>query len=182
MNFFTKTRLLIGAIILLAAINIAILATVGFHFIRMRSNLQQEPPSEMRHTRFIADELKLTPEQQEDFIKLREEFLYDIQNVKSSIRETYKESMIELSKETPDDQILDSLSNEIANLHRLHHEVTINHFRKVKGICNADQNDCLKRMFFRMMPMDEFQHRRSQNMHAPRNFRENRERFRKNNN
>lgn len=182
MNLLNNNRILIGAVILLAALNIAILVTIGFHFVKSKGFEPPPPQMEMRNTKFITDELNLTSEQQEQFKTLRKDFFEQIQTVKREIRATYKASMVELTKENPDQVILDSLSNEIANLHRKHHEITINHFIQVKSVCNSDQQECLKRLFFRMMPMDDVQHRRQENMHAPRKMREKRERLQKDEN
>jgi Spy/CpxP family protein refolding chaperone len=156
MNFFTKTRLLVGAVILLAAINIAVLGTIGFHFLFTPKDFPVEPPEEIERTRFLAKELDLSPDQIEEFKELREQFIHDIQSVRMSLRATYKLSMQELSKEEPDSIYLDSISNEIATLHRKHHVITIEHFKRVKRVATPDQQERFQRMFYRMMPMDDF--------------------------
>ncbi len=161
MNFFTKTRVLIGAVILLAAINVAVIATIGFHFINAPKELPPIAPNEIQRTRFIANELNLTPEQREEFKELRDQFMRDVQSVKNEIKNTYKLSMIELSKDKPDNHILDSLSDEIARLHRKHHKVTIEHFKKVKEVAiTPEQQEHFKRMFYRMMDRDQMDQNR----------------------
>jgi Spy/CpxP family protein refolding chaperone len=155
MNFFTKTRVLIGVIILLVAINVAVIGTIGFHFYNAPKELPPVAPNELQHAKFIANELNLTPEQREEFKVLRDQFMGEVQLVKREIKNTYKLSMIELSKDAPNNHILDSLSDEIAELHRKHHKITIEHFKKVKQVAvTPEQQEHFKRMFYRMMDRD----------------------------
>lgn len=182
----SNNRVLIGIVVLLAAINIAILVTIGFNYARrdndFRPEIKADTPRELQHTRFLTRELNLTPEQQEEFESLREEYTKAVRDVRMEIRSTYQRSIIELASDTPNENILDSLSNEIALLHKKHHQITINHFKSVKGVCNESQQECLHKMFFRMMPMDENRDIRSQRMHAPHRGRGPRDRANTNNN
>ncbi|HNS31120.1 MAG TPA: periplasmic heavy metal sensor [Tenuifilaceae bacterium] len=156
MNFFNKTRFLIGAVILLTAINLAVLGTVGFHFARF-SKIQQPPlPNEVQRTHFIAKELNLSLEQKEKFQNIRHQFRIDEQSVKNEILENYRRTMQELSKDSLNSKTLDSLANEIGRLHCKHHQMTVEHFRKVKGIATSpEQQEHFRRMFFRMMDRNQ---------------------------
>jgi len=156
MNFFNKTRFLIGAVILLTAINLAVFGTVGFHFARF-SKIQQPPlPNEVQRTHFIAKELNLSLEQKEKFQNIRHQFRIDEQSVKNEILENYRRTMQELSKDSLNSKTLDSLANEIGRLHCKHHQMTVEHFRKVKGIATSpEQQEHFRRMFFRMMDRNQ---------------------------
>lgn len=156
MNFFNKTRFLIGAVILLTAINLAVLGTVGFHFARF-SKIQQPPlPNDVQRTHFIAKELNLSLEQKEKFQNIRHQFRIDEQSVKNEILENYRRTMQELSKDSLNSKTLDSLANEIGRLHCKHHQMTVEHFRKVKGIATSpEQQEHFRRMFFRMMDRNQ---------------------------
>jgi len=172
MNFFTKTRVLVGAVILLAALNIATLTTIGFHFVRSKNMVPPLPPQELQHTRFMSRELNLDQRQQEELNALRDKFHQENRMLQRDIRHTHRNSMIELSKDNPSTLVFDSLSNEIAKLHRMQFELTIDHFKQLKSVCSPEQQECLQRMFQRMRPFDDFPRERQQYMHAKR-----RERF-----
>ena len=156
MNFFNKTRILIGAVILLTAINLAVLGTIGFHLVRISKTEQPPLPNDVQRTHFIARELNLSPEQREKFQNIRHQFRIEEQSVKDEIRENYRRTMLELSKDSINSKTLDSLANEIGRLHCKHHQMTVEHFRKVKGIATSpEQQEHFRRMFFRMMDRNQ---------------------------
>ncbi|HOP04852.1 MAG TPA: periplasmic heavy metal sensor [Tenuifilaceae bacterium] len=171
----SRNRILVGIVVLLAAINVAILLTIGFNYARVkrdvRPDIRPETRDELQRTKFLSRELNLTPEQHAEFHSLRDEYVESISDIREQIRSTYQQTMMELANDEPNEDILDSLSNEIARLHKENHQITIDHFKRVKNVCSGDQQECLRRMFFRMMPMDENHNIRSQRMHAPHRFR-----------
>lgn len=177
----SRNRILVGLVVLLAAVNVAILLTIGFNYARrgneFRPERKSDSPRELQHTRFLSRELNLNPEQQKVFKSLRDEYMKEVKEVKMNIRNTYRLSILELTNDTPNENTLDSLSNEIARLHKQYHQITIDHFNRVKEVCSDDQQECLRRMFLRMMPMDENHNIRSQRMHANRRFSGNRNRI-----
>jgi len=59
LNFFTKNRILVGAVILLAAINLAIIGTIGLRYLKP-TDIPNEPPMRGNHMKFISKELSLT--------------------------------------------------------------------------------------------------------------------------
>ena len=112
MNFFTKNRILIGAVILLAALNLAILGTISFNYIKFKDG-PIDTPSREKHARLVAKELNLSPEQEEIFNQLRNEYAEQNQEFRRSLREQYRLVMRELGSPEPNRQYLDSLSQEI---------------------------------------------------------------------
>lgn len=156
MNFFTKNRILVGAVILLAAINLAILGTIGFNFLKPKDGPFDRPSPE-RHAKMVSKELNLSPEQEKIFEQLRSEYAQQNQDFRRNLREQYRLMMKELGTEEPNRSYLDSLSQEIAKLHFEQQQATIDHFLKVRESCSFEQYQQLQQMFKRMMARDQMQ-------------------------
>lgn len=158
MNFFTKNRLLVGAVILLAAINIAILATIGFHHLPSKEDLA-DPSERPNHSRMMASELKLTPEQEIQFEELRNEYAEQNQFLRRELHERYRLIMTELSAAEPNNEFLDSVAKDIGKLHTEQQQATIQHFLKLREICSSEQYDQLQHLFKRMMSREQMNRR-----------------------
>lgn len=167
MNYFTKYRILIGAVTLLAAINIAILATLGFHHISPKET--QTPSSEPKQqVNQIARELNFTPEQNEQFHNLRQIYFLQTKENRVALGQNYKLIMEELSLANPDKVLMDSLVNQIGKLHVEQQHATIDHFLKLQSICSEEQYEKLLQ-HFRQMLSPKQRHRR-ENMQRNRRF------------
>lgn len=156
MNFFTKNRILVGTVILLAAINLAILGTIGFHFLNEKQAVEgvaQRP----NNYRMMTNELNLTPEQEKMFQNLRQEHSQQTREIRNKLSEHYRFMMRELGSPNPDRTLLDSMANEIALLHKSQQQATIDHFLKVREFCSPEQYQQLHRLFKRMMSRDNMQ-------------------------
>lgn len=157
MNFFTKNRILVGAVILLAAINIAILGTISFRFLKP---IPPSPGPSMRgnHMQLMSRELRLTPEQEIQFEELRNEYAEQNQNLRNELRDRHQLIVKELSSPEPNREFMDSIANEIAELHFQQQQATIDHFMRLREICSHEQYEHLQHLFMRMMnrePMNQ---------------------------
>jgi hypothetical protein len=157
MNFFTKNRILIGALILLAAINIAMLVTIGFHRMpsKQKNEVERRPPG--KHLRMVSEELGLTEEQEVLFKELREEYAKENQIIRKKLRDNYGIIMKELSAPNPNRQYLDSIAQNIGNLHIEQQQATIKHFLALREICSFEQYEKLQEIFKRMMSREQMQ-------------------------
>jgi Spy/CpxP family protein refolding chaperone len=167
MNYFTKYRILIGVVILLAAINIAILATLGFHHITPKETQTPPPEAEQQGIR-IARELNLTPEQNKMYHNLRQTYFMQTQENRIALQQNYGQIMNELSSPNPDTVLLNSLALQIGKLHVEQQHATIDHFLTLQSICSEEQYKRLQQHFKRRMN-PEFGHRRGL-MHRNRRF------------
>lgn len=167
MNYFTKYRILIGAVILLAAINIAILATLGFHHIAPKET--QTPLTEPKQqVSQIARELNFTPEQNELFHSLRQTYFLETKENRAALGRNYELIMEELSAANPDKATLDNLAEQIGKLHVEQQHATIDHFLKLQSICSEEQYGRLLQHFKQMLSPKQ-RHRR-ENMQRNRRF------------
>ncbi|MDD2278907.1 MAG: periplasmic heavy metal sensor [Bacteroidales bacterium] len=158
MNYFTKYRILIGAVILLAAINIAILATLGFHHIAVKKDQASSPESQQQGFK-IARELDLTAEQNDQFHQLRQSYFLQTKENRIALRQNYELIMEELSTANPDTILLDSLAQQIGKLHVEQQHATIDHFLTLQSMCSEEQYQKLQQHFKRMKN-PEFRQRR----------------------
>lgn len=150
MNFFTQNRILVGAVILLAAINLAILGTIGFRFIKS-NYIPDEPPMRREHMEFITRELELTPEQEIQFEELRREYSNQNQVLRTELRDRHRLIMKELSSPQPNRDVMDSIADQIAELHYEQQQATIDHLMKLREICTYEQYVQLQHLFMRTM-------------------------------
>jgi Spy/CpxP family protein refolding chaperone len=162
MNFFTKNRILVGALILMAAINIAMLATIGFHHIPPKKDLRVDPATPGKHMKMVSKELNLTEEQEIVFENLRKEYANENQVIRRQLRENYRKIMKELSAPSPNKQFLDSMAITIGNLHVEQQQATIKHFLTLREICTTEQYEKLQVFFKRMMSRDQMQRQEMQ--------------------
>ncbi|PKP38332.1 MAG: hypothetical protein CVT98_05180 [Bacteroidetes bacterium HGW-Bacteroidetes-15] len=158
MNFFTKNRILVGAVILLAAINLAIIGTIGFRFLKP-TEIPAGPPMRGNHMQFISRELKLTQEQEIQFEELRNEYSEQNQILRKELRDRHHLIVKELSSPEPNREFMDSIANEIAELHFEQQQATIDHFMKLREICSYEQYEQLQHLFRRMMNRDQMKQR-----------------------
>lgn len=158
MNIFTKNRLLVGAVILLAALNLATLSTLGF--LRVKPKLNPESSDtrpRFNHGKMIASELNLSPEQEAKFETLRKDYAEQTRTNRMSLQENYRIIMKELSTPSPNRQYLDSIAQEIGRLHVEQQESTIDHFLTLRQVCTPEQYEKLQQIFKRNMFRDSRQ-------------------------
>ena len=150
MNFFTKTKFLIAVIIVLSAIIIAIFGTVGYHYFRFEKAQSDKPQGKNQGARYMAKQLRLTPEQEIQIDTLRERFHRVADALEVSSRSISKEIMEELTSENPDTVKLKALAEEFGKLQKEQKQVTINHLLEVRSMCSFNQQKPFRK-FIRQM-------------------------------
>ncbi|HDP54795.1 MAG TPA: periplasmic heavy metal sensor [Bacteroidetes bacterium] len=167
MYHFTKYRILIGAVILLTAINIAILITLGFHHIKDNQPMVG-PVEPKKQAEVLSRELNLTPDQEKQFQELRQSYFLQTQHNKRELREKYRAVMEELSSTSLNKALLDSMVREIGKLHMEQQYATIDHFLTLQSLCTDEQYHKLQQHLIRMMNNE--QRHRSEPMRRNRRF------------
>lgn len=141
-----------GAVILLAALNLATLSTLGFLRVKPKPSVENsDSRPRFNHGKMIASELNLSPEQEAKFDTLRKEYSEQTRNNRALLQENYKVIMRELSLPTPNRQYLDSISQEIGRLHVEQQQATIDHFITLSQVCTPEQYEKLQHIFKRNM-------------------------------
>jgi len=145
MNFFTKTKLLIAIIVILSAIIISILGTMGYH--RYTMDRRERIESRDRQPgKFIAKQLKLTPEQIKEFDSLRENFHAESSKRMKESRDISQEIMEEMMSEKPDTEKLKSLAQKFGKIQEQQKVMMINHLLEIKGKCSESQQGYFKKL------------------------------------
>lgn len=185
MNKNTKKWLLIGGIAFLFAINIGALITLIYQNNRYRQLLPFERYERMhsRHDmhsgmrgrmhdsmrsgenkrkylsdQFVKQRLNLSEKQYNEFKKLRTESRKQHRQIINKIQEKRSALLNEMAKENSDTTRLNKLTEEFGSLHKSLKKETIQHFIKLKQICNNDQQEALFDMIRHMERMHAGHH------------------------
>jgi Spy/CpxP family protein refolding chaperone len=141
MDYFTKHKFLVAAIIILIIVN---LGTIGIILFSphppfppngMKPGMQAPPQG----LKFFEDELRLTGEQKTTFIKLRDEHFAQVRGLVDSMQKAKAEAYHELMQDNPDNKKADSLFEVSGKLQIQLDKMTFEHFAKLKSICTKDQ-------------------------------------------
>ncbi len=163
MNFFTKTRVLVSIIVVLAALNLATLGTVGYHIIKSRSEKIPEMNRREQPGRFMARQMQMTDDQFNDFERSRADFMKKSNEVMNEIRKTSRLILDEIGNENPDKQKLNEYSITYGNLHMQQKQMMIDHLLEIKAKCTPQQRDHFKQFIKRMENAEMIRGRRLRN-------------------
>ncbi len=154
MNTVTKKRLLVGTIIILIVINISAISTIAFNKYQRSKDVElrynndkyqnngRNTGQKAYHTRvknFVKQELSLSEEQYEQYVKLKDinieksaSLMQEIGNRKKLLFKTYCE-------EIQDTVILNKIADETGSLHAQMQKETMRHFQAVVEILTPEQ-------------------------------------------
>lgn len=137
---------------LLLIINLTALCTLIFfrpHHEPETENLQ------VTSLEFLREELGLTDEQYQEVVRLDESTYRTYHLIIDLLCEANIELLEELTKETPDQEVLDRLTKKIGNLNTSLKKATIRHFDHIRSICNEEQKARLIGIFKEIMQLEE---------------------------
>jgi hypothetical protein len=163
MTLNNRNRLLLLIVGILTLINLAAVTTVIIHIRNSHDNelLGPDPMTmgkdSMVNTRgpaFLFKELGFDDEQQKAFMESRERFRNDAQPLFMEIRKLNTDMMDEIVKENPDISKLDTISNQIGDLHRRVKQLTARHLLEVKSVATPDQKEKLGFFFRELISRD----------------------------
>lgn len=163
MNFFTKTKILIAVIIVLSAIIIAMLGTIGFHYFKFERRTLDQPKENIQPGQYMAKQLKLTPEQMHEFDSLRENFHAELNKLSKEIQSTSKEIAEKIVSENPNRDSLMILAERFGQLQKQQKMIMIKHLLDIKGGCSAQQKECFTRLIKQMERRDGMDGERHRN-------------------
>ncbi|AMS27119.1 hypothetical protein AEM51_08895 [Bacteroidetes bacterium UKL13-3] len=146
-----KVKLLTILVVLLLALNIATIA--GIWKLIDPQTLAMVSPHPTGAKEYIISKLNLDEEQQKEFEELRKEHFEQIQNFQEQIR-VEKDAMYDLLKSAEPDTTVtfNHIAKIMRNEERLE-RVTFEHFRKVRAICNAEQQQHFDAIIDQIMRM-----------------------------
>ena len=134
-----KTKLLLTLVILLTILNVSTIASIWrfIDFSKLSMITTHAPIGGPKD--FIISKLDLNEEQQKVFEELRQEHFQEMKNLQDNIR-VEKDAMYDLLKSDQPDTTASyqHIARIMQNEEKLEH-ITFNHFRKVRAICTAEQ-------------------------------------------
>jgi len=150
-----KTKLLIWAIIILIAVNLATIISGIIYSSKRRSaeSVITEIPYNQRAD-FFNRQIGLTIEQSDHFMEFNREFNQEarvLTNNMSSLRYTM---LRELAKTNPDELKLDEICLNIGTLHSQLKEATVDYYLKMKSVCDVRQQESLNLLFESLLDPD----------------------------
>jgi protein CpxP len=134
-----RERLLTVAVVFLLILNVAM---VAFLFIR-----KPLPPPRPELFKIIVRELQFSESQKEIYLGLRDEHHHQMEELDGRFREIFNVYLDQL-KSHPEGSLRDSLENQMGLIEKSKASITLEHFQKVKEICNEDQ----KKKFNELIP------------------------------
>ena len=133
----TKTKILSIAVVVLLLVNITTLASI-WPYIDLK-NFTFTPPSPGNTKEFIINKLNLDKEQQKVFEELRNNHFEEMRSLQASISDEKDAMYGQLKSNLPDTvATYGHIARIMQHEERLDH-ITLEHFRKVRAICNDEQ-------------------------------------------
>ena len=175
MNFFTRTRFLLAVIIILSAIIIAMLGTMGYYKYRFNNRQgrwgqqnrevrqNQNKNDKAERVRFMAKQLQLSPEQMQDFNQIRDKFHKELDKLTDESRRISNEIMEEITSEKPDTSKLFSLSEKFGKIQKIQKEMMIKRLLIVRNKCTPSQQANFKKVLRRIENHNRMYRERRQN-------------------
>jgi Spy/CpxP family protein refolding chaperone len=143
-----KVKVLTTLVVVLLLINITTLATIWK--MRTPGGMEMHPPSPKE---FIISKLNLDEEQQKVFEELRKEHFEQMRGLQEQIR-AEKDAMYDLLKSSEPDttQTYQHIAKIMQSEEQLE-RITFEHFRKVRAICNEEQQQHFDAIIDQIMRM-----------------------------
>jgi len=172
MNFFTKTKILIGVIIILSAIILAMLGTMSYHRFEShqrdsRENRENRNDREIGENRqpgkYMAKQLQLTPEQIKEFDQLRNKYHSETDVIMKESRDISNKVMEEVFSDNPNKVKLDSLSKKFGELQSKQKQLMYEHLLEIRSKCTDSQQANFKKLLRKIENHNRMYRERRQN-------------------
>ncbi len=155
-----RYRTLTWIIVVLLATNLSMGISFLYHKQQDKKFMEQleeaaiEVPSE-RRTRFFREQLNLGQDQMDIFRELNRKYNKTAWRVTHQLEALRAEMVRELGKENPREKTLESISEQIGELHTNLKKETIDYYMQMKEVCNEEQQIKLNEIFMSMLKKKE---------------------------
>lgn len=153
MNIFTKKQTMTWAIIILVFLNIMALTTIFVNYSRkpnfLPQPLEDQQPGGLHH--FLKQELNLSENQMERFKKLGDRHRERIRLIQESIQRLKREMMEEIFADSPDQEIIKNLSQEIGREEAQRNVYLFLHFKDLSSVCDLEQRKKFKVLMYEVL-------------------------------
>ena len=154
-------------IIVLVIMNITLLATFWYKFIRTSRNPTSlpdigdrspgipDPGDRIRFEeglkRFLKNELNFSADQQDNFLELQRNHLEHVRKTQQLISELRKKLIATMEEEKVASEYIDSVAAEIGERTAAHEKSVLAHFKALSDICNPDQKEKYKKLLHQIL-------------------------------
>ncbi len=157
MKFLSKNKILIFLVVILFVSNLTTIVALIIHKREFHSISQDSISNKqtvMNNGRLFRENLNLSIEQNDVFRELRREYNRSARALSFKMQDKRIAMVNELSKSNPDTIVLNSIANEIGEMHSHLKKLTINYFLDMKRECNTEQKDKLAEIFINLLNND----------------------------
>lgn len=144
----TRNRLLIWAVLILLAVNIAIVISALRYSGRIKAEemVRSEAMADARVMLF-REQLNLDERQNREFMQLNRTFNQRAGRIAGRLDVLRRNMIEELAKPDPDMQKVESITSEIGSIHSNLKKETADYYLGLKRVCTPEQQERLKEMF-----------------------------------
>jgi len=160
MNYFSKNKILGWLILIGLIINIVAISTILYKKNSFIKNTEKGLPPRHSPFEFIKNELNLSEDQSKQFKKIKEESKMEAKGIFDSLRVKRNALMSVLSHESPNQQSINSLSNEIVTLQSKLLQHSIKQYLKLKVILTHEQQLKFNEVYKDIFGCDNIRHRK----------------------
>ena len=146
MNYFTKNRILIWIVLAAFAINISAIVTILYRVNKVKCQAEN-PDCHHKSQDIFKNELKLTPEQEKEFLEVKNTSKIEAEPIVLKIKEQRKALMVILFEKTPDTLKIKEISNQIQQTQAILLQHTIQHYLNLKKILKGEQQEKLNFLY-----------------------------------
>lgn len=152
-------RILIWLIVILVATNLSMGISFWYHKQQdkkaaAKQEQKVEMPSEQR-TRFFREQLNLGQDQIDIFRELNRNYNRNARQFSYQLADLRIQMIEEMGVKNPNNKKLDSISENIGELHTQLKKVTIEYYLEMKEVCNEEQQKKLNEIFMSMSKSKE---------------------------
>lgn len=151
-----KTTILYAIIALLAAFNIATIATIIYRNDRNATSIinTEEASPQNNMGRYFRDQLNLTPEQHKLSKTINQEYHRRAQGYAIDLENLRLDYIAELGQASCDSMAIDRISTQIGQLHKELKMETARYYRAMKELCTPEQQQELNHIFVTILNRD----------------------------
>jgi hypothetical protein len=145
---------------IMAWLNLIFLIIIGSAFLtyiilNRKDNSVNTLPEKVSSTELLKSELNLTKEQYQKVLVQNDRTFRNYDIIADMMCETNVRMLEELSKQTPDEAVLDSLAKRYGTLSTSLRKRTVDYFMNLKSICTPEQQTKLTKIFKDIMALDK---------------------------
>jgi protein CpxP len=127
------------AVVLLAVLNVCLLASIWLKQNGQAPDEMRRPPNGEKAADFLLEQLKFSEQQKTGFEKLKEEHRHKMDSLREISKEVHRLFFDNLKNEKQDTAKVNDLARAIANNQTQIELVTFNHFKEVRKLCDDKQ-------------------------------------------